>query len=785
MFLDLALSVESAATRSRGALQTINGTAIGAAGAVGSIVETYKLAAGDDHDAMPSRWHPVQNPTGRYAHSALSVGFRRTATTDANMFIDPYYRGARSESPTDLGYDRVSVASSVLSMVNSAPEAGIVPYLPTTYTGGTGDGSNKPRLLGAGLKTAPYFMLSAQSDFVIVCKVRLPAGVARGWWPAFWTTTFFWPDYGEIDVIEGVKNAGGTTITAQHNVHASASDGAADSGEAVSTSSVTAARWTTFAVKKEGGTITFYDDVAALGTLASVGSTTTRVARIRGPHDIRLDFAASSAWDSSTFTAGDWPETIEWDYWQAWTPGAGGANSALTILTAVNTTPGGAWTATLPAAATVSGGAAGLEQIIGAYDNYDAPGLPTRDGTTKLPGGMAINTGTRAVTGTVPTTEGGRVGVFIMYAFDDGTPVKRYMLPFNVAPATQSVFASQTPAVSASFSYSVAYTDFHSGNLGPHTYSASSNKAWAVVTLAGNAMSFTVAGTAPGTADTATITINCTNSIGQTTQITRTITATVAAAAYTSWTGPGWFDFSDATSLTLSGSNITGIANKRSGSGDLSYGGTAGKLTTVAAAQNGLAVGRLVRDVTSSAAAPRLLASAVAAISTMCQGNDKPYTVIAVYDPTDTNTGFIWAWSDTVNATDQQNIALIRRNATASSVRRMLTTVSNDVSWGSGQASGAWRVVAVVHSGTAVTVFDNSLTKIVNATSQDVATFNTELVFSLLQAEAPGASDPTYNFSTQCNMDFGEVVVENSARSDADVQQAMTDLATKWGITLT
>lgn len=539
-------------------VQTVNGTAIGGAGGVGTIFETFKLAAGDDFDTAPTRWAPVQNPTGSYAHSAMSNCFRGFSASDNSMFVDPYYRGARSESPTDLGFDRVSVASSVMSLTASAPDAGIVAYLPTTYTGGRGDGANKPKLLTGALKSAPSFMLSAQADFIVAFKIRCSGAVARGWWPGAWTTTFFWPDYGEVDVFEGLKNVSTGAVQGQQNYHVTAVDGGADVGGAVTNEVVPTTRFVQFVTKKSGTTLSFYDDAAVAGTLAFRGSTTTSVSRIRGAHDIRLDMGVATIHDSSTFTAGDWPHAIEFDYWQAWVPAAAGANSALNVLTAVNTTPGGAWTATLPAAATVSGGAAGIEQITGAFDSFDTPGMPTRDATTKLPGGMTINAGTRAVTGTVPATEGGRVGVLITYAFDDGTPAKRYMLPFNVAPAIQaSFFANLTFNSSTAFSQSVAYTDFHSGNLG-HTYTATSDKAWAVVTMAGDNRSFTVAGTTPGTSDTATITGNATNSAGQSTPFTRTIVSNAISLSDT-------FTGTTGSSLTAHTADVGGAWSLQTG----------------------------------------------------------------------------------------------------------------------------------------------------------------------------------------------------------------------------
>ena len=257
------------------------------------------------------------------------------------------------------------------------------------------------------------------------------------------------------------------------------------------------------------------------------------------------------------------------------------------------------------------------------------------------------------------------------------------------------------------------------------------------------------------------------------------------AAAYTSWTGPGWFDASDTATVTKNGSNqVTAMTNKRSGGGNLTGEGTLANRVATAAAQNGLAGITISRDISSGTSPPRLVAASTATLSTMCQGNDKPYTIITVYKPTDTSTGFIWAWTDPVDATDSQNIALIRRTTNAS-VRRLLTTAAPlDASWGSGQASGTARVVAVKHSGTAVTVWDNSATtKAVNASTQDAAAFNTQLIFALFAAETNNATDPTWA-PAQCSMIFCECVVQDSAMADADIQQAITDLGTKWGISV-
>lgn len=44
--------------------------------------------------------------------------------------------------------------------------------------------------------------------------------------------------------------------------------------------------------------------------------------------------------------------------------------------------------------------------------------------------------------------------------------------------------------------------------------------------------------------------------------------------------------------------------------------------------------------------------------------------------------------------------------------------------------------------------------------------------------------DTTSYAATACAMDVGEIIVEDRAVPDADVRQAMSDLAAKWGIAL-
>ena len=518
--LDLSLSGWHSAFGGSGAPQKIGGVAIGDAGS--GILADLKLVAGDDFETAPTRWSP-KNESGKYAHSALTNGFRRTSATDNVFYIDPTYRGARSESPSDLGFDRVSTASSVLTLTASAPEAGLLPYLPTNY-GTYGDANGQPKFISGSLKTAPYVMLSAQSDWAIEIYAKTSSGAIAGYWPSFWSTTFFWPDFGEVDVVEGKKT--GTQTKNSQNIHLSQTDGAGDVGYNIANTNIPDNRYIRYLARKIGAEIRFYDDVAAAGTLALRATASTNIARIRGAHDIRLDLAVSNEWDGTSYSLTNYPADFKIDWFRVWTPVLGGDNSPAQYLPEINVTAGGSWTATLPSAASVSGGKSGIEQVFGVFDNLDSVGYATRNTTTKLPGGATWNSTTRSIAGTIPTTEGGRVYIGLTYAFDDGTPAKRIFQPYNVAPVVQSL-PNKTFAYNTAIEVIIPYTAFHSGNLG-HIYTVTSDKPW--ININGNGTTeITITGTTPNNDDTATISIVVTNSKGQTTTASMFIYASNAS----------------------------------------------------------------------------------------------------------------------------------------------------------------------------------------------------------------------------------------------------------------
>lgn len=434
----------------------------------------------------------------------------------------------------------------------------------------------------------------------------------------------------------------------------------------------------------------------------------------------------------------------------------------------------GSWV--LPDQTTVWGGSVTEIVEAGQQENNEPGG--TLDGVVydPLPTGVTYNAGTRTLSVANTVTLPGRLHI-MRYVNQVGSTCEPQRIIVEVGP--RITVPNLNPQVGVPFSYDV-YAACDVGIILPKTITVTGLPAG----LSFNPATGLITGTAT-TESTQSVTITCTNASEQpaTKVITLTVVPVAPSYAYESWTGPGWFDASDTTSVILgAGSAVASMNNKRSGGGNLTAGGAANGLLVGVRTQNSKQVISVTRNVSTATSPPRLTASQTAPVSTMFQGNDKPYTVIVAYCPRDTNTGYIWAASDAGTLPNTQQIGLIRRNSTSSSVRRqLLDGTPNDVSWGSGQASGTPRIVAIKHTGTAVTVWDNSAaTKSVNGAAQDVGEFTLPLWFRLFAASISQGSLA----NVQSTMDFYEIVLESTARSDADVQQAITDMAAKWGITL-
>lgn len=771
----VSVSATVAAAAQQPAQPIIGGLAVGTAGATGTIYEGYALADGDDFDAttaadfltpmnasgayMTTRHYGVQSGAPKYLRGAASLG---------GYEADPWHSGF-----ADAG--RGLVPASFADMITF--EGGVLKAKSRRATmqeraimGPLSDKMN----LSAMVHMARRNMMMAPC--LMEMRLRFPYSLSawNQWHPTFWLIQSQ-PGNGwdglELDC-EGFSPA----LRFNRNTWA---NGVGSYGPTIGNTapvSKTEFRDYAFEILQVDGVwrVRLWEN----GILVGEGSPDYggNVFDPSRPFHLMLtNHILQSGINQSIFdAAGDSGATMECDWWRAWRP-AGGKFRKPAVEAAVYQTDFNApFSFALPTPQAVWGSdvTADVIEMIPNEDNTPAepwvrgllPPSVTRTGNT-LAGAISDHPG-RLILARSATPAAG-----------DGC------IPQPITIAVGPVVRLNDTVIQTGDSVSIdVYAAADCGDL--HM-----GKTIAVSGLAGSGLSYSAStGLITGTATEGahTITVGVTNSLGQ--SASKTITLTVAAGSaepdpalsYSSWTGPGWFDASDASRIVLAADDVSQILNKRGGPA-LIAGGAASSIKHVAAARNGLSAIRLTRQTTASTM-PRLEAASTDPISAMFHGEDRPYTIIAAYMPTDTNTGYIWSSSYSTSGTDTQQIALIRRASTASSVRRQLVSATNnDVPWGSGQAANAPRIVAVKYTGTAVTVWDTSLTKAVDNVAQDTAAISANHNFSLFAARSNNLSSWA---TVQANLDFYEIVVEDAARSDAEIQKAMQDMAAKWGITL-
>lgn len=757
---------------------TIGGLTIGDSGT--GIYAGFTLSWGDDFWSKPTMWNGG-NIDGAYACSPPYLGFRRVGyTANTMIYLENSYRGARSQSPTDLKNDTVTFQGGVASITAKPLPAGLLPYMPTTYTEGGGDANSKPQILSGALCSWPSFMYSAKGNFIVEGKMRVPSGIIRGFWPSLWVSTFNWPDYGEFDFVELKKDAVGV-VTNPQKLHLSDTDGGADVPVSMGAAgTLPTTRFVHFVVKKSGTTITTYDDITTEGTLAVRGTyTNAKVDRLRGAHHIKAELAVDSSWDASAFTIGDYPATVEYDWIRAWCPTGSNANTSLRVVDQVNTTAGGSWNYTIPSDAILFNGASpDLVEVYAAFDNADAPGCPTK--LNRLPGGMTVNMTTRTVTGTVPSTEGGRVGLLFLGSYNAGGAVSRSIVYFNVAPVNLSLFGSFNVALSGVVSKTIAFTDFHSGNLN-HTYTVTkTGGTWLTITGNGTS-SVSISGTAPATEEVVTLNIACVNSIGQTTTITRTATVTSAFDILT-WTDAiEWFDASDNTTVFSDNSAITPAVADSSLAGAL-----VGK--KIGATLNNPVAGTVPDYVTDATNGLKSIKFTRASVDRLRTNNA---TIVANVTGNDNAYAIVGAFKRGTAGVSVAAAAFIRDDAVAVSdyIRHYFggtntvgvtrTAAGVPVTQGSSAVvtSDSWYTVSWVFSGTTLTVRVDGV-EVASALAVNTLPITiTDFVLGGLYINTTDTWDGTVAFDGA----FGEcILIQSIASSDANLAAAEAYLMAKW-----
>jgi hypothetical protein len=513
---------------SRFAVSTLDGVTLGQDGGVGTVFEGYRLWWGESFNAVPP-WIAAKKQTGRYGPNRPSRPQRRHHLHHASFAIDDSWHGPDAELAQPFAFnDIMAAAGGSLTITARAPNSSELEVLPATFEGVTGDAQNKPLLLTADLDGWPSFLIApGQSDYVFFAKMQIDPRNIRGYWPAVWHSTVKnWPDYGEVDLIEGRVISG--VHHAQSYLNISTSDGAGNIATQLDSTPAPTGRMFEMAIKKQGNTLTLYNDFAQAGQLAQVATyTDARVGRLRGAHRIRFGLAVSNTWDSSVFNAGDWPAFFKMESLQLWAANSGySPYESAKFVSAVKLAPGQELNVTLPTKAALYDGKTIVEEVsvITIGDEY-LPGLPVAN---DLANGMAWDEQSRQLSWTADQDRGGRIGFMLAGVVNGQLQAEGRIFWLDVAPApTANLFGNQTATVGSPFSASLPYIAFHSGNL-PHTYTVTHDAGgWLNVSYGSGNESASLTGT-PNATGVFNVTINATNSAGQTTTIVRTITVSAS-----------------------------------------------------------------------------------------------------------------------------------------------------------------------------------------------------------------------------------------------------------------
>lgn len=745
----------------------VGGVEIGDAGETGTMYEGYTLSWGDEFDTLDIVGPAA--PRGKwFTTRTYGSGPRGSDTLLGTMFdADPLFTGHNdSNRGVPVGYDNMTVASSELVMTARKATVGEQTHMSSTR--------NELAAMISGTGVIHWYPDAASTGDIIYearMKLSAAAGNPAGWHPTLWLASINQGSPTNLDELDWEANS----AAAQFNRNIQ-TDGVA-SGSTVGSPYANDGAYHVIGMVINTTNVKLYIDGSLYATGSWNGNSKGKPQSALLTNHVYNGTYAGEAYSAAAWNADPDGATFSVDWIRVWRRTGKGHFAPLTSISDQNVDYGSSLTITLPSALTLWGDASVTEYVAVIQAEENEPGGDHAARAHQFPTGVSYNSGTRELTINITSGKTGRLNFGVHAWKTDGTTGEPLRFAVNVGPRWT------TTSIDFATGSSVSYDLYAIADCGVLTTNGTAKtKTISVSGFGASGLSYSdstglITGTA--VAGSYTLSATVTNSVGQ--SKTQSISMSVATeAAYASWTGPGWFDASDAASVNTSGATVTTVANQRSG-GDALNGGS--DVTYATAAQNGLNAFRFARNTSNPA---RLVAASnsSSALSTMFQGSDKAFTVICVFKPTDTNTGYIWGASDTVDATDNQMMSLLRRNATASSVRKQSTTANSvDSTFGSGHASGTAKVIAVKHSGTAVTVWENSTTKTLNASAQDLPTLNTELIFRIGAVESNNAVDPTF-VTTICAMDFFELIMEDSAKSDADIEQAITDLATKWGITL-
>lgn len=254
--------------------------------------------------------------------------------------------------------------------------------------------------------------------------------------------------------------------------------------------------------------------------------------------------------------------------------------------------------------------------------------------------------------------------------------------------------------------------------------------------------------------------------------------------AYEGWDDlVGHFDAADGRFFPGIAGVMSEWRNKVAGAGDLAPGaGTSGTISRATAAQYDRCGVTFTRTGSPSSTSI-IVAETTDPVSQALAGTNKDFTMICVFKPTASGAMLVGGWSEGVSGSIVRQCTIVWRPSSNSSFRYGATGDANlDVNIGS-LAISTVHIVAIKHSAGTTSAWVNGLTKVLDAAAQAPAAAFTTPLFTIGSTLNVTGTSPPWN-GNGLGGSMLEFVASSSAHSDADIQQAITDLAAKWGKTL-
>lgn len=259
-------------------------------------------------------------------------------------------------------------------------------------------------------------------------------------------------------------------------------------------------------------------------------------------------------------------------------------------------------------------------------------------------------------------------------------------------------------------------------------------------------------------------------------------TTKTVARSYLAWSG---IKVHIAPTLEAAAATVSTEPNLATGGGNLTPGsGTTAVTARSAASFFNIPMIRQNRSGTSDSAV--LTAASTDVGSTMLQGTNVDYTFLIAFAPDGSGVGFTAGWCSPINGTTTDQAMLVYRSAANSGWRYGRTGDTNlDVNITSPAVLPAnkMHVLGVIHSAGKTSIwFDSKTASITNATQAPTNAFDTNTQFMAGNSVLSGAT-PAFSVNGWGGW-TGKVVACNNARSVAEMQQAIQDLANEFGVTL-